>query len=77
MAENLYEMCRTNRAAGQTEIRAERYSGKQRFLVAHDNYAPLTVFAPTAAAAIWTAGKHWGVSPKKAEFHQGCRVRRC
>ena len=77
MAEDLYAMSRLAKAAQQKETRADGYKGKVKFVVYHGNYAPVLVYEPTAAAAIWTAGKHWGVDPRKTEFHQGCRVRAC
>lgn len=72
MSENLYAI----RKDGNRELRAENYTGKRRFTVCCNNRA-VTVAAGTMVDAIWTAGKYWGMDPRKAEFHQDCRVVRC
>ena len=78
MATDLYQMARQARDKAQSrELRAENYAGKQRFVVNHEDYSPVTVFAGTVPDAIWTAAKHWKADPRKAAFHQGCRVTRC
>ena len=77
MAENLYESSRLARTAQQTEIRAERYTGRNKYMVHYGSRLPVTVYATGMAEAIWTAGKHWGIDPRKSEFHQECRVRAC
>lgn len=74
MAENLYDI---RNAVRTGELRSENYKGKQRFMVCLENEKVIHVTAPTVAAAIWTAAKHWGLDPRKADFHQGCRVVRC
>ena len=73
MADNLYLL----RNAANREIRAENYKGKQRFVVVYGKDKALTVAAPTMPAAIWAAAKVWKMDPRKAEFHQECRVVRC
>ena len=75
---NMYEVA----AAGRTillksgGLRAEGYTGKNRFMVSRGTDA-VQVYAKDTADAIWAAAKHWGVDPRKAEFHQNCRVRKC
>ena len=73
---DLYEMARQSRAQNR-ELRAEGYAGKNKFTVYNDGFSPVTVFAGSMQDAIWTAAKHWKVDPRKAAFHQGCRVRKC
>lgn len=80
MAEiNLYEVAQVarDRMAASTGIRAEGYGGKTRFQVFHGRDKIVTVFAGDMIAALYTAARHWGMDPRKAEFHQSCRVRRC
>lgn len=80
MAEtNLYEMSAQaqERAAAEKGLRAEGYTGKNRFQVLHGKNKVVTVFAGDMIAALYTAAEHWGMDPRKAEFHQSCRVRRC
>ena len=70
MAENLYQIKKEN----TQELRAGAYTGTRHFHVIHDEYGCLTVYAPEITSAIYAAGKHWGADPKKAAFHQGCRI---
>ena len=79
MAEiNMYDVAAEGRALllKSNALRAEGYSGKNRFLVARAGQA-VQVYARDAASAIWTAAAMWGMDPRKAEFHQSCRVRKC
>ena len=73
MAENLYLL----KNSGKREIQAGQYRGKNRFMVCFDEDKSVTVAAASMADAIWAAGKHWGIDPRKADFHQNCRVVRC
>lgn len=78
MAVDLYQMAaKVREQRNGKEIRAEGYSGKRKFLVQLGQRIPLTVYAANIADAIWTAAKVWGVDPRKADVHQGCRVTRC
>ena len=80
MAEiNLYEMSAQarERDAASKGIRAEGYTGKNRYQVLHGNNKAVTVFAGDMIAALYTAAEHWQMDPRKAEFHQSCRVKRC
>lgn len=80
MAEiNLYEMSAQarERDAASKGLRAEGYTGKNRYQVLHGNNKAVTVFAGDMIAALYTAADHWGMDPRKAEFHQSCRVKRC
>lgn len=73
---DLYELAKQTRAQGR-ELRAEGYAGKTRFAVYNDGFSPVTVFAASMQDAIWVAARHWKVDPRKAAFHQACRVRKC
>ncbi len=80
MAEiNLYEVSAKAQAwaAAEKGLRAEGYTGKNRFHVLHGKNKAVTVFAADMIAALYTAAEHWGMDPRKAEFHQSCRVRKC
>lgn len=76
---NLYDVAAAARekAAADRGLRADGYTGKNRYQVLHGGGRAVTVFARDAASAIWTAAEHWGMDPRKAEFHQNCRVRKC
>lgn len=79
MAEiNLYEVSAAARekAAAERGIRARGYEGKTRFCVIVQQRA-LMVIASDAVSALYTAAEHLGMDPRKAEFHQSCRVRKC
>ena len=79
MAEiNLYEVSAAARekAAAERGIRAKGYEGKTRFFVTVQRRV-LTVFASDAVSALYAAAEHLGMDPRKAEFHQSCRVRKC
>lgn len=54
--------------------RAEGYTGKKSWLVIHEIYGVVQVYAADLVGAIWTAAKFWGVKPQAQEFHQSCRV---
>lgn len=58
----------------KSEIRQKGYSGKKKWMVAQGVHGALTVYAADIIGAIYTAGTFWGESPKKADFHQSCRV---
>lgn len=76
MSEDLYAAIRESRKRiTAREIRADGYKGKKKWMIIHQVHGVLQIFAPNVAAAIYAAGNFWGVSPKKAEFHQGCSVR--
>ena len=76
---NLYDVAAAARekAAADRGLRADGYSGKNRYQVLHGGSRAVTVFARDAASAIWTAAGYWGMDPRKVEFHQNCRVRKC
>lgn len=77
MADDLYVLARQARAEDQNrDLRAEGYSGRRRFMVSNDTHTPVVVYARTMQDAIWAAAKFWKADPRKAEFHQGCNVRR-
>lgn len=59
----------------RTGVYQDGYTGKKKWMVAHESFGVVTVYARDLAGAIWTAGKFWGENPKKAAFHQGCRVK--
>lgn len=76
MNENLYQTSKAaKRMTVAKELRAGDYKGKKKWLITNPAHGVLQIFAPNMAAAIYAAGHHWGVNPKKAEFHQGCSVR--
>ena len=76
MSEDLHAAIRESRKIiNAREIRADGYKGKKKWMIIHQVHGVLQIFAPNVAAAIYAAGDHWGVNPKKAEFHQGCSVR--
>lgn len=59
------------------ELRADGYTGNKLFLVIHGKMGGAHVYAPSGAAAIWTAAKAWGMDPTKAEIHQAMTARKC
>lgn len=76
---NLYEVAAEAREqeAARKGLRAPGYTGKKRFQVLHGGSRIVTVFAGDMIAAMYTAAEYWGMDPRKAEFHQSCRVRKC
>lgn len=75
--ENLYALsAQARQRHAAAEHREAGYAGKNQWTVLHDGHGVLTVTAKSAASAIWTAAKHWGEDPRKAAFHQNCKVMR-
>lgn len=74
---DLYALTKEARAVNNRQLRAEGYSGKNKFHVFFGGSRMATVFAGDAVSALWTAAKHWGMDPRKSEVHQNCRVRKC
>lgn len=72
MATDLYEVNRKVRLE-QQGLRAEGYTGKNRFYVTMGTRGVM-VASGDPAGAIWTAARHWGMDPTKAEVHQNIRV---
>lgn len=79
MAEiNLYEAAAAARERNEASkgVRAEGYDGKTKFCVYVGRHV-LAVFASDPVSALYAAAKHLGMDPRKAEFHQSCRVKKC
>ena len=56
-----------NQSEKNREIRQDGYSGKNKWNVFCDGKAA-TIFARDAAAAMWTAGKIWGLNMKRIGY---------